>query len=316
MRWLATGKLHSTRYVYQYRINELNEDWQTFQPNQNLQFLLPTGTYHLELCASRSFQPNAIPLKVFTINIKSPFWKTTWFVTLIIVIMLLLTVLTVRGIWNRKLKKQVAILETERKIQLERERIGRDLHDNLGAYANALLYNTELIESEAEEDKRQDHISDLKFAAKDILTALRETVWALKHESYSAEEIYIRIRNYVQSIKNYFPEVRFQILGNTQPERNVANQDALNIIRIIQEAITNALKHSNASLITIESKILKNRYWQLSVLDNGSGFGLKDQLEIEKGNGLLNMQFRAQQSGFQIDINSDVKGTQIILIIS
>lgn len=65
---------------------------------------------------------------------------------------------------------------TKKQIKLERERISKDLHDSLGAYANAVLYNIELLEKEKAEPKRNELIGDLKFASKDIITSLRETV--------------------------------------------------------------------------------------------------------------------------------------------
>ena len=53
------------------------------------------------------------------------------------------------------MQKKLVELESEHKIQLERERISRDLHDSLGAYANAVLYNTELLQKEEEADRKK-----------------------------------------------------------------------------------------------------------------------------------------------------------------
>lgn len=65
-------------------------------------------------------------------------------------------------------------------MRLERERISRDLHDSIGAYANAVLYKSELLQQEENVNERNDLIKDLRFASKDIITSLRETIWALK----------------------------------------------------------------------------------------------------------------------------------------
>jgi signal transduction histidine kinase len=51
--------------------------------------------------------------------------------------------------------KKLQILENERRLKEERERISRDLHDSLGVYANAVLYNTELLEKEKTTEKGQ-----------------------------------------------------------------------------------------------------------------------------------------------------------------
>ena len=57
------------------------------------------------------------------------------------------------GTTEDRYEKKLIVLENEHKLQLEKERISRDLHDSIGAYANAVLYNTELLQQEVDVTK-------------------------------------------------------------------------------------------------------------------------------------------------------------------
>jgi signal transduction histidine kinase len=216
---------------------------------------------------------------------------------------------------KRKYATRLQQLENERQLKEERERISRDLHDSLGAYANAVLYNTELLEKENTEEKRKNLIGDLKFASKDIITSLRETVWALKKEKYTAEETFVRIRNFIQPLSRYYSHIHFKIDGEAPSAIELPYNKALNLVRIVQEAISNCIKHAGAGEIIVSSKTEENK-WHINITDNGNGFDYDAAKKAEDGNGLNNMQQRAAASGYNYTVESTAnKGTTISIII-
>lgn len=309
--FIARGKSHLSQYVYQYRISELEEKWQSFLPGQSLRFLLPPGTYQLQVAASRNFQQSPRPLKTITIKITPPFWRTIWFLSLCFLGFIGVIFIIAKQYVKHRIWKQNVKLEAEKKLQAEKERISRDLHDNIGAYANALLYGAELIETDVTPLQREHYIRDIKFAAKDIVTSLRETVWALQQDAHTAEEIFIRLKSYMQSLRDYYPNIKFQLLGSAPAELRLQSQASLNIIRIGQEAITNAIKHSHATIITLKSETEDNGYWSMTIEDNGIGFDWENVKMGSTGNGLSNIHYRAQQSAIHLLIRSDSNGTKI-----
>lgn len=127
--------------------------------------------------------------------------------------------------------------------------MSRDLHDSIGAYANAVIYNTELLEKEENTAARENVMKDLKFASKDIITALRETIWALKKDNFSAEDCLVRIRNFIQPFNRYYTHIQFRVEGEAPPRLILHYTRSLHLVRIIQEAVTNSIKYSNASNI-------------------------------------------------------------------
>ncbi len=311
--FIAKGKNHPLQYVYQYRINKLEEKWQHFFPGQNLRFLLPPGTYQLQVAATRSFQQDPHPFKTITIEISPPLWRSAWFLSLCLLGFTGGIIFTARQYVKRRIREQNIRMEVEKKLQEEKERISRDLHDNIGAYANALLYNTELIEASVTPFQREHHVRDIKFAAKDIVTSLRETVWVLQQNTHTAEDILIRLKNYLQSLRNYYPNIKFQLLGNAPAELKLHSQESLHIIRMVQEAITNAVKHSHAHIITLQSKADDDGYWRMIIEDNGKGFDWEHIKEQNLGNGLSNIHYRAQQTDIHLEIVSDNNGTKVTM---
>jgi two-component system, NarL family, sensor kinase len=219
------------------------------------------------------------------------------------------------------IKMELALAEEKRISQLsvkdaeehERKRISKDLHDSLGAYANAVLYNTELLEKEKGEEKKKELIGDLKFASKDIITSLRETVWALKKEAYTAEECLLRVKNFIQPFAKYYNHINFRVEGEAPAGLELHYTNALNLVRIMQEAVSNSIKHASPASIIISSNQTAQK-WKLTVTDDGKGFNYASMKEDERGNGLNNMEHRAAASGFEISIITKEKnGTEITI---
>jgi signal transduction histidine kinase len=97
--------------------------------------------------------------------------------------------------------------------------------------------------------------------------------------------------------------------------KNFGPERALNLLRILQEAFTNALKHSKADRIRLSasSELVddKSGHIRIEVSDNGAGFRINNKA----GNGLKNMQYRAKKIKAELAINTDAKGTQITIIL-
>ena len=301
--FIAMASGNPDQYIYQYKMKGLDKDWIQNSGTQTVRYFLQPGTYTFQIYASRQFDANATPLKEITIIIKSPFWKTWWFITIAALAFITLLVYFINENNKKKYAKKLQVLENERQLKTERERISKDLHDNLGAYANAVLYNIELLEKEKTEAKRNDLIDDLKFASKDIITSLRETVWALKKEKYTAEECFVRIRNFIQPLTRYYSHIHFKTEGEPSPTMELPYTKALNLVRIVQEAVSNSIKHADPGNIIITSFFTDNR-WGIKVVDDGKGFDYLKAKQMEQGNGLNNMQQRAPESGFEFKTES------------
>lgn len=312
LQFVASGAKNSSRYIHQYKMEGVDNEWIQNDGMQPARYVLPPGKYVFKMYASSFFEKNAVALKELIIIIKPPFYKTWWFITLLGLLLTGLVIYMVNLYNTIRYRKKMAVLITKQKIQQEKERISMELHDSIGAYANAVLYNTELLEAEKEETEKKRLMKDLRFVSKDIITALRETIWALKADNYTAQECFMRIRNFIHPFARYYPGINFKIEGEA-PDKGVLHYgEALNIVRIVQEAVNNAIKHGNTTSIAVISQAIGNR-WKLTIQDNGIGF---DKKLIREGNGLGNMKKRAEELGFNFELLSQInKGTTIIIEI-
>jgi signal transduction histidine kinase len=199
-------------------------------------------------------------------------------------------------------------LQTLQQIQLERERISRDLHDNLGAYVSAIASDIDNISGITVIE--QSVFKNLKDNASEIMSNLRNTIWALKKETITVTGISDRFKSYIQKLQPSYPGKKMFVEEDITRNYSLSPAVALNIFRIMQEAIHNALKHSGGDTISIA--IRSHDYLQVCIMDNGRGFQWND--ERNKGNGLQNMQWRAEEAHliFQVEKNQPT-GTKVII---
>jgi signal transduction histidine kinase len=313
--FIAMANNNPGQYIYQYKMEGIDKQWIQNTDLQTVRYFLPPGEYVFKIYASRFFDKDAKPMKVIHITINQPFWKTWWFISASVLLIITLIAYAINRYNKRKYEKKLMELEAEHKLQLERERISRDLHDSIGAYANAVLYNTELLQKEEDAIERNELMNDLKFASKDIITSLRETIWALKKDKYTAEDCFFRIKNFIQSLARYYPHIKFTVEGEAPLRKELHYTKALNVVRIVQEAVTNAIKHGAAGSIKITSYEKDDR-WQMAVINDGNGFNYEEMKKAEQGNGLDNMKQRAVDSGFDFNVESNEGiGTKISILI-
>ncbi len=214
-------------------------------------------------------------------------------------------------------QKMQAALEEEKRIaaksiidaeEQERKRIAADLHDNIGAYATAIRADVEKINDNGIENSAG-FLQNLQQNSAEIIGSLRDTIWVLNKENLTITSISDRLKNYVNKLQPSYENINIQINEEIENDRKVSSQNALNIFRIMQEAIHNVLKHSKANNLDIN--ILSKEYLNISVIDNGIGL---NQNNIIRGEGINNMQMRAKEIGLDFSINSNQNnGTTLVL---
>lgn len=211
---------------------------------------------------------------------------------------------------KQKLQSEKAVHDAEEK---ERKRIAADLHDNLGVQANAILYTSELLKQE--ETTNNELTANLNDTAKDMLFFLRETLWALKTTDTTASGLWLRIINFTSQMRRNYKHITFTTSGTAPETLTLPSAKALNILMIIQEAVNNAIKHSHAENIEVNTMIT-DKEWIIVIHDNGIGFHIQEAQDNKDSHGLSNMQQRARASQIAIAIKSNEDdGTEITLNI-
>tara|TARA_R110000868_G_scaffold306734_3_gene568126 strand:+ start:56302 stop:58218 length:1917 start_codon:yes stop_codon:yes gene_type:complete len=228
-----------------------------------------------------------------------------------------LVVLIVAGfLWQSKVKEKelsykVEQLEVEKEIQAERERISRDLHDNVGAQLVNIISGIDLFERYEKAEKKQESekvLTSLKEEAKSSIGQLRDTIWALKSDENTSDSFVEHVQSYLSTVES-ISELTINIDLKELKEVHLTPTQSLNIFRIVQEATQNTLKHSGASSLEI-SGIEKEGRFLLSIVDNGTFRETKGE---GTSSGMGNMKKRAKDIGAEISIEPNELGTKILL---
>ena len=291
----------SGNIIYQYRIEGLQNDWTTLPPGiHSISYTgLPYKKLYLQVRAAGSVDNlNSAPVNTITIKSKAPFWKTGAFITVIILILIALVIFAIAEYHRKNYKKQLQQLQIEKGLQGERVRIGRDLHDNIGAYTSALISGLDHIRPVNAQQEKQ--VTDLKEYGSSIMGFLRETIWMLNAQTLTVTDFTDRFKNYILRISNNYPGIDFRFEDAITEDKTLSPSVMLHLFRILQEALQNACKHSGATVInfSVKSDVLLC----FEIKDNGSGF---DGLLKTDHYGLHNMKQRAAEAGFLLTIETN-----------
>lgn len=242
---------------------------------------------------------------------------TLTIVSIAALLIIILLVIRARNQRISKLKLEAQLKETiaTENLNKEKERISRDLHDNVGAQLSYLITNLEWIlqhpesiDNKAAFNKR---ISALSESGRNAMLTLRETIWAISHKELSAEDFADRFKQYVLKMTEFNTEIEAVFKENIQEHILLSPVNALNTFRICQEAFHNALKHSHSTTINIEFKTDSNFFWFI-ISDKGIGFDTTTNATDHYG--LINMKSRAMEIGGTLTVESIAnKGTVVIL---
>lgn len=215
---------------------------------------------------------------------------------------------------ERQLLEQLSFAREQEKaaISSERNRMYREIHDTLAQSFTSILTRLQTAELSLPKDIEiaRTNIRHACELACFGLAEARRLVYALRPQHLEGRSFPEALKTCLDSI--VVPtgiESEFNVSGN--PKILPANAE-VELLRIAQEAITNACKHARASKILVQL-VFMPRLVQLLVQDNGSGF-LLSKSTATNGFGLVIMQERTQKIGAKFSISSlPGQGTQVII---
>ncbi len=200
---------------------------------------------------------------------------------------------------TRKLEtqhQQLKAFEHAQLIKEERERILQELHDGIGGQLISAISLASESKQEALKHTLQDALMDLRLVIDSLDEETRDLASLLGMLRFRLEPA-LRARNIT---------MEWQVSSDVETEQ-LGYEATLNLLRIVQEAINNSVRHANASRITVSMVYLpESSALMISVSDNGHGMG-----KHKAGRGLGHMQRRAQRIKATLDIFSDDKGTSV-----
>jgi signal transduction histidine kinase len=204
---------------------------------------------------------------------------------------------------DAKLQAVYAEQQTQKRLQEQRNRISSDLHDNIGAQLTFIISSLNTLKYvNLGKEKLGEKLDQISNFTTETINELRDTIWAMNKEVITIQDLYGRLAGLIQKARESCPEIQFDLhIDEKIPEQvNLNSLEGVNIYRIAQEALNNAIKHAQASRVEIFVSLESEYQISLSVMDNGKGFGS----QTLQGNGMNTMRNRAERIGKELLVNS------------
>ena len=200
-------------------------------------------------------------------------------------------------------KQQAAVLE-------ERNRIAREIHDTLAQSFAGVVIQLEAAKDVLTEkpEESHGHISQAQALAREGLTEARRSMWALRPSSRLRNGLTDALDRFVREASETTNiDIRFAVEGML---RTSAPDVEFNLLRVAQEALSNALRHARPANVEVRL-VFSSDNVHLSIKDDGDGF--ESTGSNGDGLGLIGMRERLESLGGKLAIQSEPgRGTMIV----
>jgi len=208
-----------------------------------------------------------------------------------------------KRIKDAEMKAELEKAASENKIQTDRLRISKELHDNIGAQLTFIKAKIGSLQNKFPQASLE--LNSIDDFTQSTIDELRKTVWLVNHKNLGIEEFCIKIQDLYRKVPKI--QVHFEI-DDQAMNKEFDSLKGIHLFRFLQEAVNNALKYSESEKIDVLIEADKENMY-ISVKDYGKGF---DVTKHTGGYGLRNMKSRIEELDGQFSIQSEVsKGTQI-----
>jgi ligand-binding sensor domain-containing protein/signal transduction histidine kinase len=301
IEYVGISLRHERGVRYRYRLQGLDMDWQFPVAERAITYgALKPGRYVFQVSAMNDDGTSSVQPAALTWVISPPYWQQWWFVVSVLAVLGL-------GVWGAYLYRVNQLLKIERL----RTHIASDLHDDIGSGLTRIAILSDVARQKVAgldasgsiltvrspfrtgQTSAEESIGKVGQIARELVDAMSDVVWTVdpKHEN---------ARHLVQRIKAYAVElceakqitISFQIDPAVE-DLPLGPEPLRAVLLIAKEALTNIVRHSGCTKVSI-TIAGDRRSVTVRIADNGKGF---DASQPASGNGLVNMQLRAERAG-------------------
>ena len=289
-----------SRNLYKYKLENYDEKW---TENSYLNFVnytsLNDGDYIFNVLGSNNDGLWNREGASFNISIRTPYWKTWWFILSILLVLSSLIVYSV----ITQIKNLLA-------VERLRTKLAADLHDNIGSSLTEISILSEVITSRlnTEDNDVINYLDKISTKSRRLIDKMSDIVWLVNPQRDSLYDLILRLQDtYADLLSD--TEISFRCENLKSLEKVSLNMEhRQHLFLVFKEAINNSVSHSNCSEILLKANV-SSRILKMVLEDNGSGFNFDGDYS---GNGLKNMKNRAKKISGKLKINSTVgKGTVV-----
>lgn len=310
MEYFGASLKNPEKVNYQFRLLGLESKWSpTTERSEAVYTNLSPGEYTFEVRASNS---DGIWTKVparFKFEIVPPFWLEPWFFILLIIALGFL----VKFYNDYRIRSNLNKILTIERIRSEeltkvRKKMARDFHDNMGNQLASITVFANLISLKLKNrnDEIDELLNNIEKHTKSLFNGTKDFIWSMDPESDDLFEVFTYIKDFGEDLFENTSITFYSKADETYEfNLNLPSGWSRQLVLIFKEAMTNALKHSDATELHLKLNLNQNAF-VIKLWDNGKGL---ENTKQGKGNGFKNMSSRASQIGCVMDFESNINGS-------
>ena len=300
---------------FRYKLEGLDKNWVDAGTLRVASYTHPPpGHYRFKVIACNN---DGIWNKIgdtLSVTFEPYFWQTLWFKLATILISLVTLFGMVILVLRRRHQLVVDRLEQQRALELERNRIARDLHDDLGVGLTEIGLLGDLAGTSSElPPTGRERLQEITGRARTLAASLDEIVWAINPANDTS-----------QSLVDYFFPYAQKLLGRAGircrlevveplPVGNLNAEERHEFFHAYKEALNNIIRHSGATQVQVTMSAMENNLL-IRIADDGCG--LENTSDKGTHHGLAGMRERLLRLGGRCEITgSDDNGTTVTFII-
>ncbi|MFN8286946.1 MAG: two-component regulator propeller domain-containing protein [Chitinophagales bacterium] len=291
---------------FQYKLEGLDEDWTNSDDGEIKYTNLPWGHFKL---LGRVTNPSGHfggekVLAQFVIA--TPFYATWWFIVLCIIT---ISALTYAG-YRYRINQLLA-------LQRVRNKIARDLHDDIGSTLGSISFFSEAAKQQLEQSNTsgtEKMLGKIGETSREMIDNMSDIVWSVNPQNDSVKKLVERMRVFAGDlIAHSSTMLHFESDKNVDDMR-LSMEQRKNVFLIFKETIYNSVKYAECKNIYVSLSKVQG-VLKLNIKDDGKGFDVNNYTS-KNGNGVKNMKYRAEEVGAVITIQSQIgKGTETVVEI-
>ncbi len=282
---------------YRYILEGFDKQWSQPSPRRVATYTnLPPGRYRFHVQAVNNDGVWNEAGATIRFYVRPPFYRTLWFVLSALAIIAAFVFLLYR-LRVRRLRSQFDA------VLAERNRMAREIHDTLAQsfvgvsvqleIVSQLLTHSQLPAANQQLDRTRDYV-------REGIAEARRSIWDIRAIT-AQNTLPTRLTHLVEQSRTENLPMQLNIGGTYRPLSSTVEDE---VLRITQESLTNAQRHSNAKKITIDLRYHSNRL-TLTIADDGRGFDPSDRTLPAQGHfGLQGMRERAAHIHATLTIES------------
>jgi ligand-binding sensor domain-containing protein/two-component sensor histidine kinase len=299
----------ASKLRFRYKLDGFSDEWVDAGSRRQISYTnLEAGTYRFHVGVTSDGQwADAATAIAFTVY--PPFYRRYWFYAVCIGIIGL-------GAWGGWWLRLRAIRHEFAAVIAERARVSREIHDTLLQSLGALTVQLEIVARHLDSSQSQAHAA-LRRLRKNLVYCVRDarrSVWELRSLRLEQRNLAEAVEEMAQETMVALPVlIRVEVAGRV---RQCAPDVEQHLLRIAQEAISNAVQHGGASEVVVELDY-HGKALSLRIRDNGRGF-VPEEATATSGEhwGLVNMRERVTRIGGELTVNSVLGQGTVVTAVS